>query len=42
MLFDVITALILIRGFSVLYRLIGRRRSDVLNYVLESDTRGDR
>jgi hypothetical protein len=33
MLFDVITTLILFCGFSVLPRLISRRRGDVLYYV---------
>jgi len=33
MLFDVMTTLILFYGFSVLPRLISRRRGDVLYYV---------
>ena len=37
MLFDVITILILFFGFSVLPRLISRRRGDVLCYVSKPD-----
>ena len=37
MLFDVMTTLILFYGFSVLPRLISRRRGDVLYYVSKPD-----
>jgi len=39
MLFDVITALVLFKGFGVLSRLIGRRRGDVLDYIPKPDAR---
>jgi hypothetical protein len=38
MIFDVITALFLVLGL-ILFRLIGRRRGDVLYYVSKPDTR---
>ena len=37
MLFDFIIMLILFQGRSVLFRLIGRRRGDVLYYVSNPD-----
>jgi hypothetical protein len=40
MLFDVIAALTLFLGFTILFRLIGRRRGDVLYYVSKSDRAG--
>jgi hypothetical protein len=39
MIFDVLTVLFLFLGFSLLTRLIGRRRGDVLYYVSNNTTR---
>jgi len=39
MIFEIITALLLIQGFGLLSRLIGRWRGDVLYYVSKPDTR---